>query len=73
MMTFSRWQKQEGQWPRCVSSSIVLVRALMATSREQLLYSVTSTTCLINPEYSNPATFDQVMDIFITQSMSSSL
>ena len=38
----------------------------------QLLYSVKSVSCYINPEYSNPANFDQVMDIFATQSLSSS-
>ncbi|KAI1795737.1 hypothetical protein LXA43DRAFT_735012 [Ganoderma leucocontextum] len=37
-----------------------------------LLYSLKSVTCYINPEYSNPANFDQVMDIFATQSLSSS-
>ena len=38
----------------------------------QLLYSLKSVSCYINPEYSNPANFDQVMDIFATQSLSSS-
>ncbi|KAI0645948.1 hypothetical protein C8Q79DRAFT_910210 [Trametes meyenii] len=37
-----------------------------------LLYSLKSVTCYINPEYSNPAKFDQVMDIFATQSLTSS-
>ncbi|TBU61608.1 hypothetical protein BD310DRAFT_956809 [Dichomitus squalens] len=37
-----------------------------------LLYSLKSVTCYINPEYSDPANFDQVMDIFATQSLSSS-
>ncbi|RPD54743.1 hypothetical protein L227DRAFT_511251 [Lentinus tigrinus ALCF2SS1-6] len=37
-----------------------------------LLYSVKSVSCYINTEYSNPANFDQVMDIFATQSLSSS-
>ncbi|KAI0705107.1 hypothetical protein C8T65DRAFT_653241 [Cerioporus squamosus] len=37
-----------------------------------LLYSLKSISCYINPEYSNPANFDQVMDIFATQSLSSS-
>ncbi|PIL35805.1 hypothetical protein GSI_01465 [Ganoderma sinense ZZ0214-1] len=37
-----------------------------------LLYSLKSVSCYINPEYSNPANFDQVMDIFATQSLSSS-
>ncbi|KAI0762124.1 hypothetical protein BD413DRAFT_217414 [Trametes elegans] len=37
-----------------------------------LLYSLKSVTCFINPEYSNPAKFDQVMDIFATQSLPSS-
>ena len=38
----------------------------------QLLYSLKSVSCYINPEYSNPANFDQVMDIFATQSLASS-
>ncbi|KAI0369673.1 hypothetical protein BV20DRAFT_967655 [Pilatotrama ljubarskyi] len=37
-----------------------------------LLYSLKSVTCVINPEYSDPANFDQIMDIFATQSLSSS-
>jgi len=37
-----------------------------------LLYSLTSLTCVINPEYANPATFDHVFDIFCSQSESSS-
>ncbi|KAI0821697.1 hypothetical protein BC628DRAFT_1412819 [Trametes gibbosa] len=37
-----------------------------------LLYSLQSVTCFINFEYSNPAKFDQVMDIFATQSLTSS-
>ncbi|EIW63620.1 uncharacterized protein TRAVEDRAFT_112619 [Trametes versicolor FP-101664 SS1] len=37
-----------------------------------LLYSLKSVTCFINPEYSNPAKFDQVMDIFATQNLTSS-
>ncbi|OJT05793.1 transmembrane domain- and RING domain-containing protein 4 [Trametes pubescens] len=37
-----------------------------------LLYSLKSVTCIINTEYSNPAKFDQVMDIFATQALTSS-
>ena len=44
----------------------------MTTILSQLLYSLKSVSCYINPEYSNPANFDQVMDIFATQSLSSS-
>ncbi|PPQ63983.1 hypothetical protein CVT24_009412 [Panaeolus cyanescens] len=36
-----------------------------------LLYSLYSAACVINEEYSNPATFDQVFDIFSTQSLTS--
>ncbi|KAF8658285.1 hypothetical protein AX16_002059 [Volvariella volvacea WC 439] len=32
-----------------------------------LLYSLYSQGCIINPEYADPATFDQVFDIFSTQ------
>ncbi|OSD07120.1 hypothetical protein PYCCODRAFT_1442528 [Trametes coccinea BRFM310] len=34
-----------------------------------LLYSLHSVTCYINPEYSDPAKFNQVMDIFSTKSL----
>lgn len=37
----------------------------------QLLYSQYSQACIINPNYADPATFDQVMDIFVTESLSS--
>ncbi|KAL0576655.1 hypothetical protein V5O48_005315 [Marasmius crinis-equi] len=37
-----------------------------------LLYSLYSTGCVINPEYADPQTFDQVFDIFSTQSLTSS-
>ncbi|CAA7261605.1 unnamed protein product [Cyclocybe aegerita] len=37
-----------------------------------VLYSLYSVACMINPEYSDPATFDQVFDIFSTQSSTSS-
>lgn len=36
-----------------------------------LLYSLYSLACVINPEYADPATFDQVFDIFSTQSLTS--
>ncbi|KAI0315222.1 hypothetical protein OF83DRAFT_1062507 [Amylostereum chailletii] len=36
-----------------------------------LLYSLFSEACIINPEYADPNNFDQVMDIFSTQSLSS--
>ncbi|RXW24955.1 hypothetical protein EST38_g867 [Candolleomyces aberdarensis] len=36
-----------------------------------LLYSLTSLACVINPEYADPANFDQVFDIFSTQSLTS--
>jgi hypothetical protein len=38
----------------------------------QVLYSLTSAACIINQEYTDPATFsDQVFDIFSTQSLTS--
>lgn len=37
-----------------------------------LLYSLYSTACVINSEYSDPSTFDKVFDIFSTQSSTSS-
>ncbi|KAG6831745.1 hypothetical protein H0H92_007897 [Tricholoma furcatifolium] len=36
-----------------------------------LLYSAYSLACVINPEYADPDTFDQVFDIFSTQSLTS--
>ncbi|KNZ72777.1 E3 ubiquitin-protein ligase RNF13 [Termitomyces sp. J132] len=36
-----------------------------------LLYSEYSFACVINPEYADPETFDQVFDIFSTQSLTS--
>jgi hypothetical protein len=37
----------------------------------QVLYSLTSAACIINQEYTDPSTFDQVFDIFSTQSLTS--
>ncbi|KAJ8597519.1 hypothetical protein M405DRAFT_803811 [Rhizopogon salebrosus TDB-379] len=39
-------------------------------AQSALLYSLYSDTCAINPEYADPANFDQVFDIFATQSLS---
>jgi hypothetical protein len=36
-----------------------------------VLYSLTSAACIINQEYTDPSTFDQVFDIFSTQSLTS--
>ncbi|KAL1748858.1 hypothetical protein HDZ31DRAFT_28907, partial [Schizophyllum fasciatum] len=36
-----------------------------------LLYSLNSSACIINPEYADPDTYDQVFDIFSTQSKTS--
>ena len=53
-------------------SPLSFVRSLsFDVSRSQLLYSMYSEACIINPEYANPQNFDQVMDIFSTQSLSS--
>ncbi|KAH9942496.1 uncharacterized protein BXZ73DRAFT_88050 [Epithele typhae] len=38
-----------------------------------LLYTVNASSCLINPYYSNPANFDQVMDVYMTQSLKNSV
>jgi hypothetical protein len=37
----------------------------------KLLFSLYSNACIINPEYANPENFNQVMDIFSTQSLTS--
>jgi len=37
----------------------------------KLLYSLYSLACVINPQYSDPQSFDQVFDIFSTQSLTS--
>jgi hypothetical protein len=36
-----------------------------------VLYSLYSQACIINPEYADPNNFDQVMDIFSTESLTS--
>jgi len=40
-----------------------------AGAKASLLYSIYSQECVINPAYADPATFDQVMDIFSTESL----
>ncbi|KAF9462408.1 hypothetical protein BDZ94DRAFT_1261297 [Collybia nuda] len=40
-------------------------------AKAALLYSLYSLACVINPEYADPQTFDQVFDIFSTQSLTS--
>ncbi|KAL0955939.1 hypothetical protein HGRIS_002124 [Hohenbuehelia grisea] len=40
-------------------------------AKAALLYSLYSKACIINAEYADPSTFDQVMDIFSTQSLTS--
>jgi hypothetical protein len=42
------------------------------SERFQLLFSLYSKACIINPAYSDPDNFDQVFDIFSTQSLTSS-
>ena len=37
----------------------------------QLLYSLYSLACIINPEYADPQNFDHLFDIFSTQSLDS--
>jgi len=44
---------------------------VQALTPRQLLYSLHSLACVINPEYTDPSTFDQVFDIFSTQSKTS--
>ncbi|KAG6869114.1 hypothetical protein C0993_001679 [Termitomyces sp. T159_Od127] len=43
----------------------------VAALHQKLLYSEYSFACVINPEYADPETFDQVFDIFSTQSLTS--
>ncbi|EPQ57224.1 hypothetical protein GLOTRDRAFT_58432 [Gloeophyllum trabeum ATCC 11539] len=40
-------------------------------AKAALLYSEYSQACVINPDYANPENFEQVMDIFSTQSLTS--
>ncbi|KZT28992.1 hypothetical protein NEOLEDRAFT_1154075 [Neolentinus lepideus HHB14362 ss-1] len=40
-------------------------------AKAALLYSEYSQACVINPDYANPDNFEQVMDIFSTQSLTS--
>jgi hypothetical protein len=42
-----------------------------AGARSALLYSIHSQECIINPEYADPSNFDQVIDVFSTQSLTS--
>ncbi|KAG1816088.1 uncharacterized protein BJ212DRAFT_1356341 [Suillus subaureus] len=48
----------------------IFTMASSAGAQSALLYSLYSNTCLINQEYADPANFDQVFDIFSTQSQS---
>ncbi|KAG1751567.1 uncharacterized protein EDB91DRAFT_1234886 [Suillus paluster] len=48
----------------------IFTMASSAGAQSALLYSLYSETCAINPEYADPAKFDQVFDIFVTQSKS---
>ncbi|KAG0704496.1 hypothetical protein DFH29DRAFT_1037815, partial [Suillus ampliporus] len=48
----------------------IFTMASSAGAQSALLYSLYSETCAINPEYADPANFDQVFDIFATQSKS---
>ncbi|KAG1777716.1 hypothetical protein EV702DRAFT_1222499 [Suillus placidus] len=48
----------------------IFTMASNAGAQSALLYSLYSITCVINPEYADPANFDQVFDIFSTQSKS---
>ncbi|KAG2116946.1 hypothetical protein DEU56DRAFT_839651 [Suillus clintonianus] len=48
----------------------IFTMASSAGAQSALLYSLYSQTCAINPEYADPANFDQVFDIFSTQSRS---
>ncbi|KAG1766976.1 hypothetical protein EDD22DRAFT_799625, partial [Suillus occidentalis] len=48
----------------------IFTMASSAGAQSALLYSLYSTTCVINPEYADPMNFDQVFDIFSTQSKS---
>ncbi|KAG1832480.1 hypothetical protein EV424DRAFT_1368917 [Suillus variegatus] len=48
----------------------IFTMANSSGAQSALLYSLYSSTCVINPEYADPANFDQVFDIFSTQSIS---
>lgn len=48
----------------------IFTMANSSGAQSALLYSLYSNTCLINQEYADPANFDQVFDIFSTQSIS---
>lgn len=68
----SHWQEIEVQSQQYVPDHHFCMCTILNYPRMQLLYSTKSISCYINPEYSDPANFDQVMDIFATQSLSSS-
>lgn len=62
---------RQGRRFSCASFTLASSPPLRGISLSQLLYSLHSIACVINPEYADPATFDQVFDIFSTQSKTS--
>jgi hypothetical protein len=51
------------------SAAITVYPSITHSVLIQLLYSAYSSACIINAEYADPANFDQVFDIFSTQSL----
>ncbi|KAF9241600.1 hypothetical protein BU15DRAFT_44671 [Melanogaster broomeanus] len=45
----------------------IFTMAKVRGAQSALLYSLYSETCIVDPEYSNSANFDQVFDVFATQ------
>ena len=54
--------------PRCVPATIAFP-PVAHSALNQLVYSLYSSACIINREYADPGNFDQVFDIFSTQSL----
>ena len=68
-MTFLRWREIGVPSPQWVPQRSPVVPPIAHFWLTQLLYSAYSSACIINAEYADPAHFDQVFDIFSTQSL----
>ena len=68
-MIYSRWLEIGALSPQWVPQRSPVVPSIAHSVLTQLLYSTYSSACIINAEYADPAHFDQVFDIFSTQSL----
>ena len=68
-MTYLRWLEIGVPSPQWVLQRSQVLPPVAHSVLTQLLYSTYSSACIINAEYADPAHFDQVFDIFSTQSL----